>query len=228
MNYYITELLQLDFLTKYCYINEKIGELRSNLISVFSQAGIQSIPISQQEAIGNEKTTGLIERYLTLNFREGEPMLGGIDFRDRLRVMDRFVEILSLSDFSHLPSEISPSAKHPQTGLPVSLVYPVTYNLPFTHITNQFIYVPGQQEVKSILENSYKKIYSLSRFSTENKINSGLIENFLDTVVLPKLTIPDKRILRIEMLEKALGNTGRKLALEIQNKDILQANKINY
>jgi conjugative transposon TraN protein len=44
-----------------------------------------------------------------------------------------------------------------------------------------------------------------------------------EVFVLPKLTIPDKRILRIEMLEKALGNTGRKLSLEIQNKDILQA-----
>jgi conjugation system TraG family ATPase len=164
------------------YLNEKIEELRSNLISVFSQGGIQCISVSQQEAIGNEKTTGLIERYLTLNFREGEPMLGGIDFRDRLRVMDRFVEILSLSDFSHLPSEVKPTTGHPQTGLPVSLVYPVTYNLPFSHITNQFIYVPGQQEVKSILESSYKKVYSLSRFSSENKINAGLIENFLDTV----------------------------------------------
>ena len=96
--------------------------------------------------------------------------------------MDRFVEILSLSDYTHLPSELKPTCGHPQTGLPVSLVYPVTYNLPFSHITNQFIYVPGQQEVKASLESSYKKIYSLSRFSTENKVNAGLIENFLDTV----------------------------------------------
>lgn len=44
-----------------------------------------------------------------------------------------------------------------------------------------------------------------------------------EVFVLPKLTIPDKRILRIEMLEKALGNTGRKLTLDILNKDILQA-----
>lgn len=44
-----------------------------------------------------------------------------------------------------------------------------------------------------------------------------------EVFVLPKLTIPDKRILKIEMLEKALGNTGRKLSLEIQNKDILEA-----
>jgi conjugation system TraG family ATPase len=164
------------------WMDAKVGELQANLISVFSQSGIGCTPVSQQEAIGNDKTLGLIERYLTLNFREGEPLLGGIDFRDRLRVMDRFVEILSLSDYTHLPSELKPTGGHPQTGLPVSLVYPVTYNLSFSHISNQFIYMPGQQEVKASLESSYKKIYSLSRFSTENKVNAGLIENFLDTV----------------------------------------------
>jgi len=164
------------------WMNGKIGELQSNLISVFSQSWIGCTPVSRQEAIGDEKTLGLIERYLTLNFKKGQPILGGIDFRDRLRVMDRFVEILSLSDYTHLPSELKPTSGHPQTGLPVSLVYPVTYNLPFSHITNQFIYVPGQQEVKASLESSYKKIYSLSRFSIENKVNSGLIEDFLDSV----------------------------------------------
>lgn len=44
-----------------------------------------------------------------------------------------------------------------------------------------------------------------------------------EVFVLPKLTIPYKRILRIEMLEKALGNTGRKLSLDVKNKDILEA-----
>ena len=47
-----------------------------------------------------------------------------------------------------------------------------------------------------------------------------------EVFVLPKLTIPDKRVLRIEMLEKALGNTGRKLSLEIKNKDILRAKNL--
>ncbi|KOH45603.1 hypothetical protein NC99_15770 [Sunxiuqinia dokdonensis] len=109
-------------------------------------------------------------------------MLGGIDFRDRLRVMDQFVEILSLSDFSHLPGELRPAGNHPRTQLPVSFVHPVSWKLPFSHLTNQFIYVPDQQQTKAMLEDSYKKIYSLSRFSSENKVNSGLIEQFLDTV----------------------------------------------
>ena len=47
-----------------------------------------------------------------------------------------------------------------------------------------------------------------------------------EVFVFPKLSIPDKRVLRIEMLEKALGNTGRKLNLNIKNKDILKARKL--
>jgi len=47
-----------------------------------------------------------------------------------------------------------------------------------------------------------------------------------EVFVLPKLTILDNRVLRIEMLEKALGNTGRKLSLEVKNRDILRARKL--
>ncbi len=161
---------------------EKIRELRANLESLFTHSGIGCRSVSQQQATGDENQPGLIERYLTLNFGDSKPVLGGIDFRDRLRVMDQFVEILSLSDYSHLPSEIKPVSKHPRSNLPVSFVYPVTWDLPFSHITNQFIYVPGQQELKAMLEGEQKKIYSLSRFSSENKVNASLIENFLETV----------------------------------------------
>jgi conjugative transposon TraN protein len=47
-----------------------------------------------------------------------------------------------------------------------------------------------------------------------------------EVFVLPKFTITDKKILRIELLEKALGNTGRKLHLELKNKDILKAESL--
>jgi len=161
---------------------DKIRELQANLTSLFVQSGIGCEQLTREEAAGDDHTTGLIERFLTLNFHGGEPILGGIDFRDRLKVMDRFVEILSLCDYSHVPGEVRPIGEHPQTGLPVSLVYPVTWNLPFSHVTNQYISVPGQQEVKASLEENYKKIYSLSRFSSENRINATLIEQFLDTV----------------------------------------------
>ena len=161
---------------------DKINELRTNMMAIFSQNGIICEPISREQAIGDQHSLGLIERFLSLNFTENHPALGGIDFRDRLKVMDQFVEILSLSDYSHIPAEIRPASDHPQTGLPVSLVYPVSYHLPFSHITNQFVYIPDQQEIKGFLESSYKKIFSLSKFSSENKVNAGLIESFLDQV----------------------------------------------
>ena len=44
--------------------------------------------------------------------------------------------------------------------------------------------------------------------------------------VLPKFTITDKKVLRIELLEKALGNTGRKVSLELKNRDILKAESL--
>ena len=48
-----------------------------------------------------------------------------------------------------------------------------------------------------------------------------------EVFVLPKFMVPDKRILKIELLEKALGNTGRKLSLNVKNKEILKANDLN-
>ena len=48
-----------------------------------------------------------------------------------------------------------------------------------------------------------------------------------EVFVLPKFIIPDERILKIELLEKALGNTGRKLTLKVKNKEILKADDLN-
>lgn len=44
-----------------------------------------------------------------------------------------------------------------------------------------------------------------------------------EVFVFEKMTIPDQRVLKIELGEKALGNTGRKLSFNLKNKDILKA-----
>ena len=48
-------------------------------------------------------------------------------------------------------------------------------------------------------------------------------ESASEVFVIEKLTIPDKRVLRIEMIEKSTGNTGRKLTLELKNRDLHKA-----
>jgi hypothetical protein len=47
-----------------------------------------------------------------------------------------------------------------------------------------------------------------------------------EVFVMEKMTIPDSRILKIELGEKALGNTGRNLSFNLKNKDILKARKL--
>jgi conjugative transposon TraN protein len=47
-----------------------------------------------------------------------------------------------------------------------------------------------------------------------------------EVFVLPKFTITEQRMLRIELREKALGNTGRQLRLEVKNKDIIKAKSL--
>ena len=47
-----------------------------------------------------------------------------------------------------------------------------------------------------------------------------------EVFVIEKMTIPDQRILKIELNEKALGNTGRKLSFNLKNKDILKAKSL--
>jgi len=44
--------------------------------------------------------------------------------------------------------------------------------------------------------------------------------------LMEKMTIPDGRIMKIELNEKALGNTGRKLNFSLKNKDILKVRKL--
>jgi len=47
-----------------------------------------------------------------------------------------------------------------------------------------------------------------------------------EVFVIEKMTIPDERILKIELNEKALGNTGRKLTFNLKNRDILKAKSL--
>jgi conjugative transposon TraN protein len=78
-----------------------------------------------------------------------------------------------------------------------------------------------QQRATNVQEYQFYPDYS--RFELK-RVPSG--EKAKEVFVIEKLTIPDKRVLRIEMLEKAPGNTGRKLTLELKNRDLRKAGKI--
>ncbi|WP_430811063.1 MULTISPECIES: TraG family conjugative transposon ATPase [unclassified Carboxylicivirga] len=155
---------------------DKLEEVRDNVIAQLKQAGIPS------RVLKAEQLTNLMQNYLSMEFQNEPSMLGNLDFRDHLKVMNHFVECYSLSDYNHVPSEVSFSSTHAGTKLPVSMIYPIAFGLPFSHITNCFIYKGHQNILKTQLEQAHKKIYSLSKFSTENKLNAELISRFLEDV----------------------------------------------
>ncbi len=155
---------------------DQLEEISTNVMAQLLQGGIQSSLLSRDEMMH------LMQRYLSMNFQDKTSVLGSLDFRDHLKVMNSFVETFSLSNYDHVPGEVSPCGEEPMTNLPVSMVYPLSFGLPFSHITNCFLYVGNQTVIKSQLESAHKKIYSLSKFSTENKLNAELIEHFLEIV----------------------------------------------
>ncbi|MBS2101177.1 TraG family conjugative transposon ATPase [Carboxylicivirga linearis] len=155
---------------------DQLKEIQCNISGQLRQSGIEC------EEIGMEEMRLLINQYMTLGFETENNILSNPDFRDHLKVGGQFVEFCSLSDYAHLPSEVSPVSRHPGNHLPVSMLYPVSHGLNFSHIVNTFLYMGNQTNIKSRLENSQKKIFSLSRFSTENKLNAVLLSDFLEDV----------------------------------------------
>lgn len=101
------------------------------------------------------------------------------------------------------------------------------FELELTNTTNMacqiqdfYWWIDDKKEVKATNVQEYRvapvyQHYKLLSIPAKTKLR--------EVFVLPKLTVPDKRILRIEVLEKALGNTGRKLSLDVKNKQILKA-----
>jgi conjugative transposon TraN protein len=89
-------------------------------------------------------------------------------------------------------------------------------------VENFFWWIDDKKQHKSVNVQEYQILPDYQHYKL-SYIPAGT--TLREVFVLPKLTIPDHRILKIELLEKALGNTGRKLVLKIRNKDILHARK---
>ena len=75
-----------------------------------------------------------------------------------------------------------------------------------------------QQKATNVQE--YQLTPDYARFELK-RVPAG--ERAREVFVIEKLAIPDKRVLRVELIEKSTGNTGRKLTLELKNRDLRKA-----
>ena len=84
-------------------------------------------------------------------------------------------------------------------------------------------WITDKRRAKSTNVQEYQVFPEYQRFNVQ-RIPADVTVR--EVFVIEKMTIPDQRILRIELNEKALGNTGRKLCLNLKNRDILKAKSL--
>ncbi len=81
-------------------------------------------------------------------------------------------------------------------------------------------WITDKKKTKATNVQEYQVFPQYQRHNVQ-RISGGV--SVREVFVIEKMTIPDQRILKIELNEKALGNTGRKLTFSLKNKDILKA-----
>ncbi len=94
-----------------------------------------------------------------------------------------------------------------------------TSNLPFK-VESYYWWIKDGKRMKATNTQEYRLAPLYQHYGLKI-IPAG--ESIREVFVLQGLFLPDKRILQLELLEDALGNTGRKLSLGIKNRHLLKA-----
>lgn len=89
-------------------------------------------------------------------------------------------------------------------------------------IESTLFWIADKRQAKATNQQEYQLYPDYQRIHEEKIPAETTIR---EVFVFEKMTIPDKRILRVELSEQAMGNTGRKLSLKLKNKDFLRARK---
>jgi hypothetical protein len=95
-------------------------------------------------------------------------------------------------------------------------------NMPFDAEAFNF-WITDCKRHKATNVQEYQLVPDYTRFDIKG-VAPG--ESVKEVFVIEKLTVPDKRVFRIEMVERAPGNTGRKLTIHLGNKHLQKAEKI--
>ena len=141
--------------------------------------------LADDELIGTEKTSGLIEKYLSLSM-EDVTCLEDIDLSARqMRVGDNMLCLHTLSDTVDLPAKVSTDNRYERLSTDrsdcrLSFASPVGLLLPCNHIYNQYVFIDDHDENLAKFEKTARNMNSLSRYSRSNAINKEWIDRYLN------------------------------------------------
>ncbi len=141
--------------------------------------------LNDDEIVGTETSSGLIERYMALSM-EDVTCLEDIDLSAKeMRVGDKYLCLHTLSDTDDLPAKVSTDNRYERLSTDrsdcrLSFASLVGLLLPCNHIYNQYILIDDHDENLARFEKTARNMNSLSRYSRSNAINKEWIDRYLN------------------------------------------------
>ena len=141
--------------------------------------------MDNDEIIGTDKTSGIIERYLSL-LTGDVTCLEDIDLSPKeMRVGDKMLCLHTLSDTDDLPGKVSTDNRYERLSTDrsdcrLSFASPVGLLLRCNHIYNQYVFIDDHDENLAKFEKTARNMNSLSRYSRSNAINKEWIDRYLN------------------------------------------------
>ena len=141
--------------------------------------------LSDDELVGTDTTSGIIEKYLSLSMGNVN-CLEDIDLDARqMRIGDKMRCLHTLSDTDDLPGKVSTDNRYERLSTDrsdcrLSFASPVGLLLPCNHIYNQYILIDDHDENLAKFEKTARNMNSLSRYSRSNAINKEWIDRYLN------------------------------------------------
>ena len=141
--------------------------------------------MGDDEIVGTDSTSGIIERYLSLSTGD-VTCLEDIDLSPKeMRVGDKMLCLHTLSDTDELPGKVSTDNRYERLSTDrsdcrLSFASPVGLLLPCNHIYNQYVFIDDHDENLAKFEKTARNMNSLSRYSRSNAINKEWIDRYLN------------------------------------------------
>ena len=141
--------------------------------------------LSDDEIVGTDNTSGLIERYMSLSMGDVN-CLEDIDLSAKeMRIGDKMLCLHTLSDTNDLPGKVSTDNRYERLSTDrsdcrLSFASSVGLLLPCNHIYNQYILIDDHDENLARFEKTARNMNSLSKYSRSNAINKEWIDRYLN------------------------------------------------
>lgn len=132
--------------------------------------------LNDEDLIGTESTSGLIEKYMSLSM-DDVTCLEDIDLSAKeMRIGDKLLCLHTLSDTEDLPAKVSTDNRYERLSTDrsdcrLSFASPVGLLLPCNHIYNQYLLIDDPDENLTRFEKTARNMNSLSKYSRSNAIN---------------------------------------------------------